>query len=69
MIDETKIGRILRGIRGEAPADIGKIKNCIKCVSQMMLDNPYIYECDLNPVIVAEDNNLYAVDIRIRCKV
>ncbi len=66
MIDETRIGKILRGVRGETPADIQRIKNVIRSVAQMMLDNESISECDLNPLIVDENNELYAVDIRIK---
>ncbi len=66
MIDKTRIGKILRGVRGEAPADIKKIKEVIRSVARMMLDNEKITECDLNPLIVDENNELYAVDIRIK---
>ncbi len=66
MISETKMGKILNGVRGESPADIKKIKMVIKSVAQMMLDNEQITECDLNPLIVDENNNLFAVDIRIK---
>lgn len=66
MISNTKMGKILKGVRGEKPAEIEKIKNAIKSVAQMMLDNEQITECDLNPLIVDEINNLFAVDIRIK---
>jgi acetate---CoA ligase (ADP-forming) len=66
MISSTKMGKILEGVRGEARADIKKIKNVIKSVARMMLDNEFIAECDLNPLIVDENNNLFAVDIRIK---
>ncbi len=66
MIDETRIGRILRGVRGETPADIQRIKEVILSVAQMMLDKENLTECDLNPLIVDENNELYAVDIRIK---
>ncbi len=66
MISETKMGKILNGVRGESPADIRKIKMVIRSVAQMMLDNEQITECDLNPLIVDENNNLFAVDIRIK---
>ena len=66
MIDETRMGKILRGVRGERSADIKKIKNTIKAVAQMMLENESITECDLNPLIIDEDNKLFAVDIRIK---
>jgi acyl-CoA synthetase (NDP forming) len=67
MINKTKIGRIIQGVRGEESADMTKIKNTIKSVAQMMLNHSQIKECDLNPLVVTEDNNIFAVDIRIKC--
>jgi acetyltransferase len=67
MIDGTKIGKLLKGVRGEKQADIAKVKSAINSVAQMMLDNKIISECDLNPLVVTEDNNIFAVDIRIKC--
>ncbi|HEX9739550.1 MAG TPA: acetate--CoA ligase family protein, partial [Ignavibacteriaceae bacterium] len=55
IINETKIGQILRGVRGEKPADIQQIKSVIKSIAQMMLDEDSITECDLNPLIVTKD--------------
>jgi acetyltransferase len=66
MITGTRMGKIVKGVRGEMPADINAIRNVIKSVAQMMLDNDNITECDLNPLIVDENNNLFAVDIRIK---
>jgi acetate---CoA ligase (ADP-forming) len=66
MIDETKIGNILKGVRGEKPADLGKIKSLIKSIAQMMLNEEEIIECDLNPVIVTGENKILAVDIRVK---
>ena len=67
MINKTKIGRVIQGVRGEKPADMNKIKNTIKSVAQMMLGYKEITECDLNPLVISEDNNIFAVDIRIKC--
>jgi acetyltransferase len=66
MINNTKIGRIIQGVRGETPTDLNKIKSTIKSVAQMMLNHKEITECDLNPLVVTEDNNIFAVDIRIK---
>jgi acetate---CoA ligase (ADP-forming) len=66
MINNTKIGKIIRGVRGETSADLDKIKSTIKSVAQMMLDFREITECDLNPLVVTDDNNIFAVDIRIK---
>jgi succinyl-CoA synthetase beta subunit len=43
------------------------VKFSIKSVAQMMLDNKQISECDINPLVVTEDNNIFAVDIRVKC--
>jgi succinyl-CoA synthetase beta subunit len=32
----------------------------------MMLNHKDITECDLNPLVVTDDNNIFAVDIRIK---
>jgi acetyltransferase len=66
MINQTKIGKILAGVRGEKPADIKLLKNIILSSAQMMLDNPGILEFDINPLVVATDNSLQAVDVRIK---
>lgn len=67
MINDTKIGKIIQGVRGEIPADMNRIKSTIKSVAQMMLNHKEIIECDLNPLVVTDDNNIFAVDIRIKC--
>ena len=67
MINNTKIGKIIHGVRGEAPADLNKIKSTIKSVAKMMLNHKEITECDLNPLVVTDDNNIFAVDVRIKC--
>lgn len=67
MISKTKIGKIIQGVRGEIPADMNRIKSTIKSVAQMMLNHKEIIECDLNPLVVTDDNNIFAVDIRIKC--
>ncbi len=66
MIDETKIGKILNGVRGEKPFKVSELKKIIKSSAKMMLDNPNIKEFDLNPLIITEDNSIFAVDIRIK---
>jgi acetate---CoA ligase (ADP-forming) len=66
MVNNTKIGKIIQGIRGEASTDLNKIKSTIKSVAQMILNHEEIMECDLNPLVVTEDNNIFAVDVRIK---
>jgi acetyltransferase len=67
MINSTRIGKIIQGVRGDEAVDLKKLKSIIKSVAQMMINYKEITECDLNPLLVTEDNRLYAVDIRIKC--
>lgn len=66
MINETKMGKILKGVRGEEPADLEKLKRIIKSAARMFVQNDNIEEFDFNPLIIDEDNDIKAVDIRIR---
>ena len=66
MFNTTKMGKILQGVRGEAPADMARLREIIKSCAQMLIENPNIAEFDLNPLIVSEDNAIHAVDIRVK---
>lgn len=66
MISSTKIGKIIQGVRGEQSIDMNKLKTAIKSLAQMMLNYPEITECDFNPLLVSEDNRMFAVDVRIK---
>jgi acetyltransferase len=65
MIDLVHIGKILRGVRGERPADITAIKRVIRNAAQMLLDNPAIQEFDFNPLVVSPADELFCVDVRM----
>ena len=67
MINSTKIGKIIMGVRGESAVDMNKIKSSIKSLAQMMVDYPEITEVDLNPLLVTSDNKIFAVDVRVKC--
>ncbi|MFZ2324671.1 MAG: acetate--CoA ligase family protein [Ignavibacteriaceae bacterium] len=67
MINSTKIGKIIQGVRGESPADVNKIKSTIKNLAQMMVNHTEITEVDLNPLLITTDNKVFAVDVRVKC--
>jgi len=54
MIRETKGYKLLTGIRGEKPKDIGAVKKILAKLNAIAADSPEIQEIDLNPVIVHE---------------
>jgi len=67
LINSTRIGKIIQGVRSDKPVDMEKIKATIKSVAQMMINHNEVTECDLNPLLVTEDDKIFAVDIRIKC--
>lgn len=54
MIGETRIARILGGIRGEAPCDLAGVVDALVRVSRLACAHPEIAEIDLNPLFVTE---------------
>ncbi len=66
MIAETAVGKIMRGVRGQAPADLPAVVETLRRVGQLVSDFPCISEMDINPLIVgAEKEGAWAVDVRI----
>jgi acetyltransferase len=66
MIRDIRSFPLLRGVRGEAPADIEGIRDALLRLSQMATDLPEIIEADINPLLVCpEGQGAVAVDARI----
>jgi acyl-CoA synthetase (NDP forming) len=55
MIDETRLGRLLAGVRGAAPADRAAFVDCVVRLAGLVRDWPTGFELDLNPVTVLGD--------------
>lgn len=66
MIFETKIGAILKGVRGESPIEIDHLISIISNSCKMLRENKNLLEFDINPLIVTENNELVIVDFRIK---
>lgn len=66
MIQSTVIGKILAGVRGEAPVNVKRIKEIINSSARMLIENPSILEFDFNPLLIDDKNFVHAVDIRIK---
>jgi len=64
MITEVKAYPILKGYRGQLPADIDAIVNILLNTSKLVMDHPEIKELDLNPIMVYE-KGAKTVDARI----
>lgn len=66
MVSETRSFGLLRGARGQRPADIDAIIDTIVRVSELVIQIPEIEELDINPLIVGnEGDGVFAADVRI----
>ncbi|HPN66317.1 MAG TPA: acetate--CoA ligase family protein [Candidatus Omnitrophota bacterium] len=68
MVDSIKSVALLKGARGEKPADIDSIKEGLLRLSQMVTDFPMIKELDINPLKVfsaGDKGGSIAIDARI----
>ena len=66
MINEIRSFPLLRGVRGEEPADIQSIIDSLVKLSQLVTDFPEIIEMDINPLMVmSTGKGAIAVDCRI----
>ncbi len=69
MIREVKSYPILRGVRGEAPADVSALVDAILALAQFALDFPEIVEAEINPLLVKPvGQGCVAVDARLSIK-
>jgi len=66
MISEIRAYPLLRGVRGEEPADIPAVIDAVVKLSQLVTDFPEIIEMDVNPLMVmSSGRGAVAVDSRI----
>ncbi len=66
LIMETKIGTLLKGVRGERPSDITAIEDTILRISQLVTEFDEIVELDINPAFAYEKGKgVSAVDVKI----
>ncbi len=66
MVRDIRTYKLLEGIRGEPPADIDKIVECIERLSQLAIEQELVEELDINPLIVyPQGEGAVVVDVRI----
>jgi acyl-CoA synthetase (NDP forming) len=64
MISEVRASRLLRGVRGEPPADVEAVVESMLAVSRILVECPEVAEIDVNPLLVFE-RGVAAVDARV----
>jgi acyl-CoA synthetase (NDP forming) len=67
MISEVRGSRLLRGVRGELPADEEAIVEALLTLSRLLVECPEVAEVDVNPLLVFEQG-VAAVDARVVVK-
>lgn len=64
IVRETRLYRLLRGFRGEPPADLPALHRIIARVADLLRELPEVLELDLNPVFVSPDG-AWVVDAKL----
>lgn len=64
MMEETKIYKALQGVRGREPVDMVALEELMVRFSQLVVEQPWIKEIDINPLVVSPDG-LMALDARV----
>ncbi|MGE3315182.1 MAG: GNAT family N-acetyltransferase, partial [Planctomycetaceae bacterium] len=53
LIEKTRISKALHGVRGRPPVDFANLKRTLIRFASLLLEQPRIKECDINPLIVS----------------
>jgi len=64
LMAKTKIAQAFKGYRGKKAVDTEKLAQILINFSQMIVENPWICECDMNPVLAGAEG-IVALDARI----
>jgi len=64
MMEQTKIFTALKGVRGRKPVDIAALEELLVRFSQLLVEQPWIKEIDINPLLASSDR-LLALDARV----
>jgi len=63
-MEQTRIHEALKGVRGRAPVDLGALERLLVRFSQLVVEQPWIRELDINPLL-ASPERLVALDARV----
>jgi acetyltransferase len=64
MMERTKIFTALKGVRGRKPSDIAALEQLLVRFSQLVVEQPWISEIDINPLLVSSER-IFALDARV----
>jgi acetyltransferase len=63
-MEQTRIFEALKGVRGRAPVDTAALEKLLVRFSQLVVEQPWIKELDINPLL-ASPERLIALDARV----
>lgn len=64
MMEQTHIFTALKGVRGQKPVDLSALEQLLVRFSQLVMEQPWIKEIDINPLLATPDR-FVALDARI----
>jgi acetyltransferase len=64
MMEQTKIYKALKGVRGRKPVDLAALEMLLVRFSALVAEQPWIKEIDINPLLASPDG-LIALDARV----
>ena len=64
MIEQTRIFKALKGVRGRSPVDLPSLGDLLVRFSQLVVEQRWIKEIDINPLLASSDR-LLALDARV----
>ena len=64
MMEKTRIYTALKGVRGRKPVDLPGLEQLLVRFSQLVVEQPWIKEIDINPLL-ASPERLLALDARV----
>jgi len=64
MMERTRIFTALGGVRGRAPVDLAQLEQLLVRVSHLVVEQPWIRELDINPLLASPDG-LVVLDARV----
>jgi acetyltransferase len=64
MMERTRIFAALKGIRGRQPVNITALEQTLVRFSQLVIEQPWIAEIDINPLLVSSER-IFALDARV----
>ncbi len=64
MMEQTRIFAALKGVRGRKPIHLSELEQLLVRFSQLVMEQPWIKEIDINPLLATPDQ-LLALDARV----